>query len=83
MAYQIKDESVLRQLKHLARVRGKTVADVLREAVGHETEREASKAKTADLLRPLRSRIRAMGEHRPVDWSDLKRRNDEDWGEPV
>lgn len=81
MAYQIKDEKTLGKLRHLAKVRKTTVADVLREAVDHEAEREIRAVTTMQLLRPILERSRALGTEKAIDWEDEKRRSDELWGQ--
>lgn len=81
MSYLIKDKAVLQTLQHLAGIRKKPVIDIIREAVSHEAEREASKATTRELLQPVLEKARAMGRRQPIDWEAEKRASDELWGE--
>jgi hypothetical protein len=83
MAYQIKDEAVLRDLRHLAKTRKTTVADVLRDAVKHEVQRERKKKSAKELLQPMYDKLTAMGKLpvAPLDWEEEKRISDEMWGE--
>ena len=82
MPYHIKDERTERLLRELARVRKRTMADVLRDALSEAMQRHNERVPLAGRLEPLRAKVRALGRRKPVDWDALKRANDEDWGEP-
>lgn len=82
MAYHIKDERTDALLRRLAAMRRRSMADVLRDTLADAVEREESKLSVSDRLAPLRAKLRAVGTHRPVDWAELKRLNDDDSGEP-
>jgi hypothetical protein len=60
MAYQIKDETILEGLKHLAQLRRKTVADVLRDVVRNEVERETSRLSAGNRLAPLLAKVASL-----------------------
>ncbi|WP_201841352.1 hypothetical protein [Microvirga zambiensis] len=82
MTYLIKDETVVQQLKALAQRKNKTVADVLRQVVVQEIEREESRASTFEKIGPVLAKARAIG--KPVgriDWDAEKNASDELWGE--
>ncbi|EIM30274.1 hypothetical protein [Microvirga lotononidis] len=82
MTYLIKDETVVQQLKILAQRKNKTVADVLRQVIVQEIEREDSRTSTMEKLAPVLAKARALGE--PVgriNWEEQKRASDEEWGE--
>jgi hypothetical protein len=79
MSYLIKDEEVLSTFRRLAKDRGKTLADLLRELARQEVEREAAKLSTLERLEPVLAKARAMGPCGPVDWEAEKRASDEMW----
>jgi hypothetical protein len=79
MSYLIKDEEVLSTFRRLARSRGKTLADLLRDLARQEGEREAAKLSTLERLEPVLAKARAMGPHGLVDWEAEKRASDEMW----
>lgn len=82
MTYLIKDETVVRQLKVLAQRKNKTVADVLRQVVVQEIEREESCTSTLEKIRPVLARARALGKPiARIDWKAEKNASDELWGE--
>ena len=79
MSYLIKDEEVLSTFRRLAKGRGKTVADLLRDLARQEVEREAAKLSTLERLEPVLAKARATGAHEPVDWEAEKRASDRMW----
>jgi hypothetical protein len=82
MTYLIKDETVVQQLKVLAQRKNKTVADVLRQVVVQEIEREESRTSTLEKISPVLAKARAIG--KPIgriDWDAEKNASDELWGE--
>jgi len=81
MTYLIKDEEVLSTLRQLAKGRGKSVADLLRDLARQEAQREAAKLPALERLQPVLAKARAMGQPPPVDWEAEKRASDEMWGE--
>ena len=81
MSYLIKDEEVLSTFRRLAKGRGKTLADLLRDLARQEAGREAAKLSTLQRLQPVLAKARALGQHPPVDWEAEKRASDEMWGE--
>jgi hypothetical protein len=82
MAYVIKDERSVELIRQLARVKRKSLADTIREAIAHEMERETRRTPIMERLRPLHERLGVTEPKQRVDWDELKRRSDEDWGEP-
>lgn len=82
MTYLIKDETVVQQLKVLAQRKNKTVADVLRQVVVQEIEREEARTSTLEKIGPVLAKARAIG--KPIgriDWNAEKNASDELWGE--
>jgi hypothetical protein len=82
MTYLIKDETVVQQLKALAQRKNKTVADVLRQVVVQEVEREERRTSTLEKIGPVLAKARAIG--KPIgriDWEAEKNASDELWGE--
>jgi hypothetical protein len=75
MALQIKDETVLKQIEHLSRLRGMSKADVIRSALKNEMEREAAKPHARDLIAPLQAKLAAI--------AFLAQRNREDEGQSI
>jgi hypothetical protein len=81
MAYHIKDESTDRKLRKLARAKGTTMAEALREALDHELAREAKKTSLWERLAPARDMVKANRSiPGPIDWDALKREEDANWG---
>lgn len=81
MSYLIKDEEVLSTFRRLAKGRGKTLADLLRDLARQEVERETAGLSALERLQPVLAKARAMGRRPPVDWEAEKRASDELWGE--
>ena len=81
MAYQIKDETILQGLRHLARLRRKTVADVLRDAIRNEVERETGRLPAGDRLAPLFAKVASLraGTPTPLTTEAQKQQFDELW----
>lgn len=81
MALNIKDPHILEQIEHLSRVRRVSKIDVLREAIGHEMEREDSKRSVRELLAPVLAKADRFGTSSSMTWEEHKRASDEEWGE--
>jgi hypothetical protein len=81
MAYQIKDETILEGLKHLAQLRRKTVADVLRDVVRNEVERETGRLSASDRLAPLLAKVASLraGAPTPLNAEAQKQQFDDLW----
>jgi len=81
MAYQIKDETILQGLKYLARLRHKTVADVLRDAVRNEVDRETGPLPAGERLGPLFAKVASLraGAPTPLNAEAQKQQFDELW----
>lgn len=81
MPYNIKDAETEQLLARLHHVTQKSKADLLRELLKDELARREQRLTTAERLAPLRAKLKALGEIKPIDWDELKRQSDEDWGE--
>jgi antitoxin VapB len=82
MAYHIKKEATDQLLRKLAKLRRKSMADVIHDALAHELAKEEARTSLWNRLAPIRERIKAAGTapQERIDWSALKRENDENWG---
>jgi hypothetical protein len=81
MAYVIKDEQSLELIRQLARMKRKSLADTIREAIAHEMERETKTIPLMERLQPFYEKY-GIREGRPdPDWSEVKRQSDHDWGD--
>lgn len=83
MPYNIKDPEADRLLTELHKITRKSKVEILREHLGRALEQATRKQPVSERLARLRARIRAAGPQAPIDWDELKRRSDEDWGEPT
>ena len=80
MAYHIKSDRTDRLLRELARIKRKSMAEVIHDALADELSREEAKLPLWERLAPLHRKIDAFRPADRVDWEALKRQNDEDWG---
>jgi antitoxin VapB len=60
MAFHIKDHATDAAVRRLARLKGKTLTETVREAVEHEYAREAAQVPLVDRLRPVQERFAAL-----------------------
>ncbi len=60
MAFHIKDQDTDRALRRLAKVKGKTLTDTVREAVEHELERERERLPLIERLKPIQDQFAAI-----------------------
>ena len=60
MAFHIKDQDTDRALRRLAKVKGKTLTDTVREAVEHELERERERIPLIERLKPIQDQFAAI-----------------------
>jgi len=60
MAFHIRDEATDRAVRRLARLKGKTLTDTVREAVEHEYARERSGETLIERLREIRAEFAAL-----------------------
>jgi hypothetical protein len=80
MSYNIKDPEAERLLHVLAEACRQSKAEVLREVLNQAVAKESLQIPLIERLAPLQARLaaaRAAG----IDWDELKRANDEAWGE--
>ncbi len=60
MAFHVKDTATDRVVRELARIKGKTLTETIREAVEHEYAAVTGAPPLIDRLRPLQEKFRAM-----------------------
>jgi antitoxin VapB len=58
MAFHVKDPATDLAVRRLARLKGKTITDTIREAVEHEYAAATGKPALVERLRPLQARFR-------------------------
>ncbi len=81
MALNIKDEEMLSQIEHLARLRRVKKMDVIRDALSQAMEKENSKKSVRELLAPVLEKAARLGTSSTMTWEEHKRGSDEEWGE--
>lgn len=59
MAFHIKDQGTDRAVRRLAKIKGKTLTDTVREAVEHEYERECARVPLIERLKPIQDQFAA------------------------
>ncbi len=60
MAFHVKDAATDRVVRELARIKGKTLTETIREAVEHEYAAVTGTPPLIERLRPLQERFQAM-----------------------
>jgi antitoxin VapB len=60
MAFHVRDGATDRAVRRLAKVKGKTLTETIREAVEHEYERERARIPLIERLKPLQDRVAAL-----------------------
>jgi len=60
MAFHVKDAATDRAVRQLARIKGKTLTETIREAVEHEYAAVCSNPPLPERLKPLQARFRAL-----------------------
>jgi antitoxin VapB len=60
MAFHIRDRATDQAVRRLARLRGKSLTETVREAVDHEYAREKSSIPLVDRLQPIHRRFAAL-----------------------
>jgi len=60
MAFHVKDKATDRAVRRLAKLKGKTLTQTIREAVEEEYGRERAKLPLADRLRAIQARFEAL-----------------------
>lgn len=62
MAFYVRDEATDAAVRRLARLKGKSLTDTIRQAVQNEYERQRESVPLAERLKPLVARYRAFPE---------------------
>jgi antitoxin VapB len=60
MAFHIKDRATDQAVRRLARLKGKTLTQTIREAVEHEYERESAGIPLRERLKPIQDQFAAI-----------------------
>ncbi|MDQ2804207.1 MAG: type II toxin-antitoxin system VapB family antitoxin [Pseudomonadota bacterium] len=60
MAFHVKDRTTDQAVRRLAKVKGKTLTDTIREAVEHEYERERARIPLIERLKPIQDQFAAI-----------------------
>ncbi|HZS85402.1 MAG TPA: type II toxin-antitoxin system VapB family antitoxin [Stellaceae bacterium] len=60
MAFHVRDETTDRAVRRLAKIKGKTLTETIREAVEHEYERERERIPLIERLKPIQDRFAAL-----------------------
>ncbi|HEX5328017.1 MAG TPA: type II toxin-antitoxin system VapB family antitoxin [Acetobacteraceae bacterium] len=60
MAFHVRDEATDTAVRRLAKVKGKSLTDTIREAVEHEYEREQEKVPLAERIRAIQEEFRLL-----------------------
>jgi antitoxin VapB len=60
MAFHIKDGATDQAVRRLARLKGRSLTETVREAVEHEYAREKSRIPLVDRLQPIQERFAAL-----------------------
>jgi antitoxin VapB len=67
--FHIKDPATDQAVRRLAKIKGKTLTDAIREAVEHEYERERARVPLIERLKPIQDQFAAIARSggRPAD----------------
>ena len=60
MAFHIRDQATDRAVRRLAKIKGKSLTETVREAAEHEIERERGGVPLIERLKPLQARVMAL-----------------------
>ena len=60
MAFHVKDRATDQAVRRLARLKGKTLTETIREAVEHEYQRESAEVPLIERLRPIQQKFAAV-----------------------
>ncbi len=60
MAFHIKDRATDQAVRRLARLKGKTLTQTIREAVEHEYEHESARIPLRERLKPIQDQFAAI-----------------------
>jgi antitoxin VapB len=60
MAFHVKDPATDQAVRRLAKVKGKSLTDTIREAVEHEYERERQRIPLAERIKEIQDRFAAI-----------------------
>ena len=60
MAFHVKDVATDKAVRRLARLKGRTLTDTIREAVEHEYERACSQIPLIERLKPLQEELKSL-----------------------
>jgi len=60
MAFHVKDRATDIAVRRLAKLKGKTLTDTIREAVEHEYQQARSAIPLIERLRPIRDELRSL-----------------------
>jgi antitoxin VapB len=60
MAFHVRDDTTDRAVRRLARLKGQTLTDTIREAVEHEYERERARIPLIQRLKPIQDQFSAL-----------------------
>lgn len=81
MAYVIKDDAVVAQIRTLAALRRQSCIDVLRHVIHQELAQEEKKRSFSEKIRGVQEKVRAMGPPAALDWEEIKHHDDALWGD--
>jgi antitoxin VapB len=60
MAFHVRDETTDMAVRRLAKLKGKTLTETIREAVEHEYERVRSEIPLIERLKPIQDELKAL-----------------------
>jgi antitoxin VapB len=60
MAFHVRDAATDKAVRRLARLKGKTLTETIREAVEHEYERARSEIPLIERLKPIQEELRSL-----------------------
>ncbi len=60
MAFHVRDHATDRAVRRLAKIKGKTLTETIREAVEHEYDRESARIPLSDRLKPIQDEFATL-----------------------
>jgi antitoxin VapB len=60
MAFHVRDETTDRAVRRLAKLKGKSLTETIRESVQHEYERERARVPLMERLKPIQDQFAAL-----------------------
>lgn len=60
MAFHVRDEATDRAVRRLAKLKGKSLTETIRESVQHEYARERARVPLTERLRPIQDQFAAL-----------------------